>query len=116
MTYLEMKSIKECRDNVVGFLHITDIKKLNTLFDGVYDVDRQSFDSICDKALELYNAKALSNKIVSRIFEIVSCENSSFRVESHRFESHSIFEYAYGYYLFLKKGTRKEFMLLNHYL
>ena len=114
----EMKSIRDGRENLVGFLHISDIIKINDLFDGQYDVNEASFFEICNAAITLYNNKGVSNKDVSAIFEILKLENTSFRIESHRYELGSIFEYSVNRkaYLFSHKGNYRDFNALNKLL
>jgi len=63
MKYLQMK---ESRENLVGFLHITDINYLNSLFAGLYDVNHKSYYEICDKALELYKESTLQRKYFTK--------------------------------------------------
>jgi len=114
----EMKSIRYGRENLVGFLHISDIIKINDLFDGQYDVKEASFFGICDAAIALYNNKSVSKKDVSAIFEILKLQNTSFRIESHRYEVGSIFEYSVEYkaYFFSHKGNYRDFNALNKLL
>lgn len=119
MKLTEMRESKECRKNLTGFLHFSDISKLNELFNNHYDVDKKSFFEICDKAIDLYQSKVLSNKTVSEIFEVLENKNRHFRIESHRIDNcGAIFEYDENQkaYLFLKRGTQREFNQLNHYL
>jgi hypothetical protein len=118
MTKNEMNDIRNTRQNLTGFLHFTDIAKLNELFNAHVTVNKQSFLEIADKALELYSAKLLSNKVVSEIFNILKEANKSFRTESHRHDCGSIFEYSpqHNAYIFSKKGTYREFKALNHYI
>jgi len=113
-----MLYIKNSRENLIGFLYIVDIQKLNTLFNDFYKVDKKSWIEICDKCLSLYDNGAINNKSASKIFEILMQSNTSIRIESHRYESGSIFEYSTEKecYLFLKKGNNTEFNKLNHYL
>ncbi len=119
MQKLEMMEVKASRHNLTGFLHFTDIAKLNILFNGMFNVSKESFDDICDKALELKASKLLSHKKVSDIFDILQEANKSFRAESHRIDAcHAIFEYneSDNNYYFMKKGTQREFNALVHYL
>jgi len=119
MKLSEMKEAKICRNDLVGFLHHSDISKLNTLFDDVYKItSKDSFYDLCDQAINAYSNKQLSNKIVSEIFDVLTQQNKSYRIESHRYAAGSIFEYDADQraYLFLKKGTRREFNSLNTYI
>lgn len=118
MNRLAMVEISKNRNNLVGFLHMSDIAKLDELFDNHFKVDKKSFSEICDAALNAYDSKSISNKSASNIFEILSTENTSLKIESHRFEDHKIYEYDVdtGSYMFLKRGPRFEFNKLNSYL
>ncbi len=111
-----MHSIKESRKNLIGFLHFTDQVKLIDLLGS--DYSKLSFHDFCDKVIELQQDKKINNKAASEAFEMLAEANTSFRTESHRFESGKIFEYnenAKGH-VFLKIGTKKEFNSLNHYI
>lgn len=115
----DMLKIRNNRQDLVGFLYMNSICTLNKLFCGYYRVSNQSFTEICDKTLSLYSSKTLSNKVVSRIFEILADLNTSFKIESHRRnEFGEIFEYneTSNSYVFLKTGTHSQFKRLNHYL
>jgi hypothetical protein len=118
MKISEMKEAVKNRENLTGFLHIYQIKLLNKLFDGYYNVSDKSYREIANKVVELYEAKKLSNKQASMIFTILMNENTNFKTESHRFKNGEIFEYSAdnNCYIFLKKGSKKEFDKLNHYI
>lgn len=118
MKIQDMKYMAESRRDVVGFLRTSNINEINKLFDGHYDCDGKSYREIADKALALYERRAIKNKAASKIIEIISENNPRFRTESHRYQDHNIFEWVdeQGCYLFLKKGTRREFDYMNHYV
>lgn len=118
MKLSEMNEIKISRENTIGFLHFSDIAALNKLFNGHYEVDKKSFYEVCDAAIELYKAKTLDNRSVSRIFNILRKENIYFKTESHRYEQGKIYEYDLEReaYVFSCHGTEKEFNKLNHYI
>lgn len=119
MKLTEMKYEAESREDVIGFLHHSDITKLNEIFNEWYTVNQKSYTSICDKTIFLYESKALSNKKASLIFKILTDSNKMYRVESHRHDNcGSIYRYDInsGHYIFLKKGSVTEFNRLNHFI
>lgn len=106
-----MKAIQENRQNLVGFLHITEIKAITAkLADGV-DVDKKSFDEICSIVLEQYQAKQISNKQASEIFETLAKANKSFKIEKFRCSHvyNEIYKYSPDHeaYLFYCKGGER---------
>lgn len=113
-----MKEIKSCRENLVNFLPITTMEKLNDLLKYNYNVNKQSFDDICDNVLRLYNEKLITNTVASKVFDILAYTNVSIKINSHRFEHGKIYKYDSNSktYVFTQMGTIKEFNALNHYL
>ena len=107
-----------CRQNQTGFLHITNIKRLNALFKGHFNVDGRGFKEVCEKAFELYSQKVITNRVLTKIVEVCCESNGLFRIESHRFEKPNIFEYDkhLNSYIFLKTGSVQEFNKLLHYI
>lgn len=118
MKLTQLKEMVKIRQNRIGFLHISDIQTLNELFNGFFDVDKKSFNDICNKAFELYADKAINNKTCTQIIELCCEENSSFRTESHRYEYGSIYEWdsERKIYVFLQNGTHQEFTRMNHFI
>lgn len=78
MKLTEMKNIRDSRVNLIAFLHYTDIAILNALFNG-FNVNKQSFNTICNQAILLYKSKILSNKTASAIFDVLKRENTRFK-------------------------------------
>lgn len=112
MKKIEMLEIMSCRENVVAFLHHSEIKDINAkLADGV-DVDKKSFDEICSIVLEQYQAKQISNKQASEIFETLAKANKSFKIEKFRCSHvyNEIYKYSPDHeaYLFYCKGGQKK--------
>lgn len=116
----EMIEIKNSRINVTAFLHFTEIKLLDEQLDQWYSVSesKPSFHRLCDEIISLYRDKKISNKKASKIFEVLISIMIPLRKESHRFDNGKIYEYSAEHraYLFLKKGSYKEFTKLNHYI
>lgn len=107
----EMLEISQNRQNLVGFLHITEIKAINAkLADGV-DVNHMNFDEICDITLNQYQDKKISNKQASAIFEILAKANKSFKIEKFRVLGNEIYQYSpeNQAYLFYSVGGQKQF-------
>ena len=118
MNRTEMNEIKMSRENRIGFLHHSDITKIDELSDNLISCAGMSHNELCDAVIELYDSKQIKNKAASAIFEIIKTENTSYRTESHRMMNGQIFEYNehHGAYVFMKKGSRREFNIMNHYL
>ena len=112
--------IRNSRRNSIGFLHSSDENAIDGLLGKWYSIVkfRPSFYELCDKVMDLYKSKCIDNKTASRIFEIARESNSRFRTESHRFENGTIYYYDLNAdaYLFLKKGTIREFNKINTYI
>lgn len=107
----EMLEISQNRQNLVGFLHITEIKAINAkLADGV-DVNHMNFDEICDITLNQYQDKKISNKQASAIFEILAKANKSFKIEKFRCVGNEIYQYSpqHSAYLFYSVGGQRKF-------
>lgn len=112
MKKIEMIEISQNRQNLTAFLHISEIKAINAkLADGV-DVDKKSFDEICSIVLEQYQAKQISNKQASEIFETLAKANKSFKIEKFRCSHvyNEIYKYSPDHeaYLFYCKGGQKK--------
>lgn len=112
MKKIEMIEISQNRQNLVGFLHITEVQAINAkLADGV-DVDKKSFDEICSIVLEQYQAKQISNKQASEVFEILAKANKSFKIEKFRCSHgyNEIYKYSPDHqaYLFYQNGGQKQ--------
>lgn len=76
MKLVEMKKIKESRENIIGFLHHTEIAKINELLVD-FDADKKNFYDVCDEVLAQYQAKKISNKQASQIFDILMTANKN---------------------------------------
>lgn len=111
MKKIEMIEISQNRQNLVGFLHITEVQAINAkLADGV-DVDKKSFDEICSIVLEQYQAKQISNKQASEVFEILANANRDFKIEKFRCVGNEIYQYSpeHQAYLFYSVGGQRQF-------
>lgn len=119
MTLNTMKTMLACRSNLVGFLNIVDIIKLNDIFIH-FDVDHKSFREIEAALFNEYDLKLISNKQASFIVDILVENNSIFRRESHSYDSayHNLYEWDSDNqaYVFLKKSNNREFLKLNMFL
>lgn len=106
----DMKEIKANRQNLLAFLHITEIKAINANLADDVDVNHMNFDSICDITLEQYQAKKISNKQASIIFEILADTNKRFKTEKFRTDGagaiHKFSEEQNAYLFFCKGGER----------
>jgi hypothetical protein len=118
MNINEMKAMVNCRISVIGFLHFNDKVELNELFGKWAKIETQSFKEIAEKAFELYASGLITNKTCSKIITLICENNARFRTESHRYDNGSIFEYSNEQraYVFIQKGTRKDFNKLVHYI
>ena len=67
----QMKAIAETRENLIGFLHHSEITAINHCLVN-FDADKKSFYEICNTALKQYQDKAISNRNASRVFEILA--------------------------------------------
>jgi len=114
MKLQDMKQIKESRKNITDFL--SDENEINNLLNK--NITKKSFYEVCDIVIDAYKNKHITNRIASKIFDMLAESNRYFRIESHRFEYGKIFEYSkhYNAYIFLRRGTEKEFNKLNHYI
>ena len=111
MKLIEMKNIAENRENLVDFLHHSEIAIINQNLVN-FDADKKSFDEICNTALKQYQDKAITNRKASLVFEILANANKQFKTERYRYNSatHEIYEYSQAHeaYIFIKKGGQKE--------
>lgn len=111
MKKIEMLEIMSCRENVVAFLHHSEIKAINTkLADGV-DVDKKSFEQICSIVLDQYENNLISNKKASAIYEILANANKQFKIEKFYRDAYgAIYKYSpeHRAYLFYQNGGKKE--------
>lgn len=111
MKKIEMLEISQNRQNLVGFLHITEVQAINAkLADGV-DVDKKSFEQICSIVIDQYENKKISNKQASEIFEILANANRDFKTEQYRLSGNQIYKYspAHSAYLFYCNGGQRQF-------
>lgn len=65
MKLSEMKAISENRENLRYFLHHTDIAAINANLVN-FDVDKKSFNEICEEVLTQYQDKKINNKQASK--------------------------------------------------
>lgn len=92
MKLSEMQNIQKSRENVMGFLHHTDIAVINAIVN--QDVSKKSFNEVCELTIALYQEKAITNKKATAVFEILKKENTNFRTERFRLTSaHEIYIY-----------------------
>lgn len=110
MKLTEMKAIKENRHNIIGFLHFAEIQEINAnLVD--FDADKKSFYVLCDEVISQYQAKKISNKKASQIFDILMTANKSIRTERFRFAHNEIYEWdaQANAYMFRQNGRDKAY-------
>lgn len=109
MLVQQMTEIKNSRENLIGFLHFSDISKINELLNE--NVDKLSFDQVCDLVIEKYQSKQIKNKFASEIFEILITENKALKTNKYRFDNGKLFVFSEtnNAYLFDKRITKKEF-------
>lgn len=115
MRLIEMQNIAENRENLIGFLHHSEIAIINQNLVN-FDADKKSFDDICNTALKQYRDKTITNRNASRVFEILALENKQFKIKRYRYNSstHEIFEYSKENhaYIFIQKGGQRELYAL----
>ena len=121
MKIQQMQAIKDTRENLIGFLHFTDINKINELIS--LDVNKMRFYDICDNVMQLYKNKQINNKVARTVFEILMNENTRFKIKTYRHDNmyDKLFQYSHYHkaYLFEKRMTTKEFRtsgLANEYI
>ena len=85
----KLEKILKNRNNLVGFLNILDIKKINELLN--IDVNHYSYEQICEQLLSQKKEKQITKKDFLTVFDILIENNSSFRTESHRYEDKTIY-------------------------
>lgn len=111
MEISQMQEIAQDRENLIGFLHISQIKEINSILNT--DVSEKSFIEICVITLFELNARLISNRQASIVFEILMEANQSFKIKRFRYDGGSkvIYEYskAHGAYLFLQQGDSRDF-------
>lgn len=109
MLVQQMTEIKKSRENLEGFLHFSDTLKINELLTD--NVDKLSFNQICDLVIEKYQSNKIKNKVASEIFEILMTENKALKTNKYRFEDGKLFEFSESHnaYLFDRRITKKEF-------
>ena len=122
MKLVEIKEMVEIREDVVAYLYMDDIIKIQQLLNKsniCYDNDSDvistsmSFKTISSLLLKYRTPK--NRKYIDKIFEIILAENSMFKTERYRFdENNSIYEYdeSHGAYMFLQVGTQNNVNLL----
>lgn len=116
MKITEMNYIRDSRENIVGFLNVVDIVKIEKLTNN--RVGSNYYDS-CNLIINAYESGSITNAAASKSLAILRDNNPNLRKESHRIGAdHSIYEYCPNAdaYVFLKKGTLREFNQLNRYL
>ncbi|AZQ93423.1 hypothetical protein C0159_05510 [Moraxella catarrhalis] len=111
MKIQQMQQIKASRENLMAFLHITEIKAINKNLADDVDVNHMNFDAICDTVLEQYQDKKINNKQASNIFEILADANENLKTEKFRADGAGaifMFSEEHNAYLFYCKGGKKE--------
>ncbi len=119
MKIKDMKEMIESRKNLVGFLHFSEILKIEGIVGNAFKAGNKSFKRLSNEIITMYKCKKISNKKVSEALDIIFKANTHFRIESHRHDAYgSILEYdiAQKAYLFMKKGSYREFLQLNSYI
>jgi len=116
MLLTEMKEISINREDLVGFLSHAEIATISQLL--IHPCNGLSFKVICKLTTDAYSDKRVTNRAATKVFNILAEANTHYLKESHRYEHGSIYEYseAHQAYIFLKKGSRRKFNVLNHYL
>jgi len=111
MNIQQMTHIKNCRENLVGFLHFTDILNINELLKS--DISQLNFYDICDLTISKYQKREISEKTASQVFEILMTENISFRTNKYRLDKNKLFEYSESHnaYLYVRTMSKQEFNL-----
>ena len=100
------------RKNVIAFLHMSDITKLNILLST--DVAKMSFNEISAIIIAKYKNKEISNKKMCTCIAIILQNNDHVKKERYHFDGYTIYEYDAENcaYLFVKEGTYKEYTQL----
>jgi len=113
MKITEIKEMIQVRSDAVGFLHMSDIVKIEQILkkideDVITSLDKLSFNNICDKLLKIRNRKTQKN--IDKIFDILFEENINFKEERYRYDSstNSIYQFSKEKkaYIFIKNGDR----------
>ncbi|UNU74087.1 hypothetical protein LU293_04115 [Moraxella nasovis] len=110
----EMKAIKECRENIIGFLHPNEMQTINAIL-GI-DVDKLDFYTVCDLTIKNYADKKITNKKASEVFDILSQANKQFKIERYRYDksTKTIYEFdeEHDAYLFLENSGHGRYVHL----
>lgn len=110
MKISQMREIAQNRENLVGFLHSSEIKDIYDLV--AVDVSQMSFDDICRTIFAQLGAKIIKKKQATAVFEILMTANKLIKTEKFRFDSatNSIYGYSefHNCYMFLKRGNSRD--------
>jgi len=77
MKLLEAKELVLVRENLIGFLHVTQLSELENLLNT--NVDKLSFNDVADIIFNKYATKQISNKKMSRCIEVITSANQSLK-------------------------------------
>jgi len=96
----------ECREDRVGFLHMSQHTEIRNLLDGNIDTN-VSFLKLTDALMSMRDG---NRKKVDKALEIIFEANDSFKKERYRYEFGKVYEYSeeHGAYLFLCYCTNNE--------
>ena len=113
MNLQDLKEMVECRENIVGFLHISDIMSLK---DQGIDVDGLSFEAAAAVVFDLREKKTISKNVAQEAIQLMCANNSRIKTERFRFDPayNTIYEYCESgnSYKFYRKGSKKDFNAL----
>lgn len=111
MKISQMREIAQNRQNIIGFLRLTEIQEINANLKDI-DVSKMPFNEICLITFAQLGSKQIKKKNASAVFEVLMLANKSFKTELFRHNSNSNEIYQYqqeqGGYVFLKYGSQKE--------
>lgn len=106
-----MKDIRDSRKDVIGFLHISDLQKIEAL--AGFNAGEMSHWTICDKVLAAYDAEQINNATASEIFEILRDNNTEIRTEMYRYDefTHDLYRFnaSLNCYVWIDKISAREF-------
>ena len=106
----EMREIKVSRKNIVGFLFVKDDVKIREML----NIDEVgTFYNVCDKTIEAYENKRITNSAASEIFKLLRSSNDQIRTDKYRFDNNKLFTYSEEQraYIFERNISSKEFSM-----
>ena len=100
----------ECREDRVGFLHMSQHTEIRNLLDGKIDTN-VSFLKLTDALMSMRDG---NRKKVDKALEIVFEANDSFKTERYRYEFGKLYLYNEfeSAYFFFSRVTKKELKFL----